>query len=112
MRFEIDKHKTKLLKISKLSEEELEEAKFRVFSQLHFINEELIPEKTWLKAENIASKIDIDDTPFIALTQYLKATLWTGDKELYKGLKEIKFKNVSNTEDLRNYRDKKLTPNH
>lgn len=105
MRFEINKHKAKLVSISKLTEQQLEEAIFRVFSQINFINEELIPEKTWLKAESIALKIDIDDIDFIALSKHLKATLWTGDKVLYNGLKDVAFKNVTNTQELAVYRN-------
>ncbi|MBW0178379.1 MAG: hypothetical protein KXJ59_10585 [Sediminibacterium sp.] len=59
-----------------------------------------MPEKDWLKAEQIADDIDIDDTDFIALTRYLKASLWTGDKVLYQGLKDKKFRSVIQTSDL------------
>jgi predicted nucleic acid-binding protein len=100
MRHKIEKHWNKLKKISKLSDAELEEAKFKLFSQIHFINEELIPEKIWLTAEELVSNIDIDDTDFIALTKYLKGHLWTGDKELYNGLKKKNFIRIYNTTEL------------
>lgn len=88
MRYEIQKHREKLRRISKLSESELNESRFRIFAKINFINEELIPEKTWLAAEEITRNIDIDDSEFIALTKHLKGYLWTGDKELYNGLKQ------------------------
>lgn len=100
MQFEIDKHWTKLLKISKLSEVQLRESQIKIYSKISFINEELIPQKTWVKAEEIVREVDIDDTDFIALSKHLKAFLWTGDKELYNGLKQRRFKNVYNTSDL------------
>ena len=100
MRYEIEKHWEKLKRISKLSEEELNESKYRIFSRVNFINEELIPEKTWISSEQLVFEIDQDDIDFIALTKYLKGYLWTGDKELYKGLKEKKFKRVYNTSEL------------
>lgn len=100
MRFEIEKHWNKLKQISKLTDTELKESLFRLFTKIHFINEELITEKIWLKAENIAGDIDMDDTAFVALTLYLKGNLWTGDKELYTGLKNKGFEKVVTTQEL------------
>ncbi|MEO8146958.1 MAG: PIN domain-containing protein [Bacteroidia bacterium] len=100
MRYEIEKHREKLKRISKLSDTELEEARFKIFDQINFINEELIPAKTWLAAEEITKEIDIDDSDFVALTKYLKGYLWTGDKELYNGLTKKNFKSVFNTSEL------------
>ena len=42
----------------------------------------------------------MDDLDFVALTDYLKGVLWTGDKGLYDGLKNKGFKKVVNTQDL------------
>jgi len=42
----------------------------------------------------------LDDTDFLALTKYLKGYLWTGDKELYNGLKKKNFKRIDNTAEL------------
>ena len=100
MRLEIARHWSKLKRISKLSEEELQEARLKLFQKIHFLNEELIPQKTWILAEEIATNIDIDDADFIALTRHLKGQLWTGDKELYMGLKKKKFNRVVNTAEL------------
>lgn len=82
MRFEIRKHWSKLKKISKLTDLELETAFDKMLINLTFIHEELIPGKIWEKAETLVADIDIDDTDFVALTKYLKGALWTGDKLL------------------------------
>lgn len=100
MRYEIQKHEDKLKRISKLTEKQLLEAQFKLFSKINFINEELITEKTWLQAEELTKDIDIDDSDFIALTRYLKDYLWTGDKELFNGLKVKGFKRIYNTSEL------------
>ena len=92
MRFEIRKHWRKMIKISKLTESELETSYDKMLTKLTFINEELIPQKDWEKAEMMIIQIDPDDIDFVALTRYLKGSLWTGDKPLYKGLKEKRFK--------------------
>lgn len=74
MRHEIEKHWEKLKRISKLSDGDLAESRFKIFAKINFINEELIPEKTWIAAEEIARDIDIDDSDFIALTNISKVT--------------------------------------
>ena len=44
--------------------------------------------------------IDIDDAPFIALAEYPNASLRTGDKVLYNGLKTRQYKKIVSTKDL------------
>jgi len=100
MRFEIKKHWERLKKISKLSEEQLQVSYTQVLTKIKFVNEEIIPVETWLASEEITNGIDIDDTDFVALTKFLKATLWTGDKVLYKSLKKIGFKKILNTTEI------------
>jgi predicted nucleic acid-binding protein len=107
MRYEIQKHWERLKKISKLSENQLQISYTQVLAKLKFINEEIIPEETWLTSEQITKGIDIDDTDFVALTTFLRATLWTGDKVLYRGLKKINFKKVINTAELLALREMK-----
>ncbi len=107
MRYEITKHWKKLKSISKLKEDEILESQFRIYEKISFINEELIPAKIWQQSEKLVANIDIDDTDFVALRKYLKAHIWTGDKELYKGLKKAKYKSVYNTKELLEYRNDK-----
>lgn len=106
MRFEIRKHWRKLLKISKLTDNELLIAYEKMLTKLTFINEELIPKSDWEKAETLLTNIDMDDTDFVALTRYLKGALWTGDKPLYDGLKAKRFRTIYNTQDIIRLRDK------
>ena len=100
MRFEIRKHWNKLKKISKLKDLELETAYDKMLAKLTFINEELIQQNDWEKAEALVADIDLDDSDFVALTRYLKGSLWTGDKTLYDGLKAKRFRTVYNTKDM------------
>lgn len=104
MRYEIQKHWVRLNKISKLSEEQLQVSYNQIISKLRFINEEIIPIEVWMSSEKITQSIDEDDIDFVALTSFLKATLWTGDKVLYNGLKAIDFKKVVNTSELQSIR--------
>lgn len=100
MRFEIRKHWNKLKKISNLTDLELETAYDKMLTKLTFINEELIPQTDWEKAEALVANIDVDDIDFVALTRYLKASMWTGDKPLYDGLKAKSFRTIYNTQDM------------
>lgn len=69
MRFEIRKHWNKLLKVSKVTDNELQNAYDTMLTKLTFINEELIPKNDWQKAETLVADIDLDDTDFVALTR-------------------------------------------
>lgn len=108
MRYEIHKHWERLKKISKLPDRQLEISYTQILTKLKFINEEIIPVETWLASEQIAKGIDIDDTDFIALAKFLRATLWTGDKALYNGLKKINFNKLINTAELLSLRTTKM----
>jgi predicted nucleic acid-binding protein len=100
MLFEIHKHWNRLLKISKLTDKELQISFEKLLTRLIFINEQLIPENIWENAEALVADIDLDDTDFVALTRYLKGGLWTGDKPIYNGLKAKGFRSVYNTADM------------
>ncbi len=106
MRFEIRKHWDKLKKISKLTDQELTTSYEKMLTKFIFINEELIPQKDWEKAETLVQNIDLDDTDFVALTKHLKGGLWTGDKPLYDGLKAKRFRSVYNTQNIVKLRDR------
>jgi predicted nucleic acid-binding protein len=108
MKYEIQKHWAGLMKISRLSDEQLQISNFQVLSKLKFIDEALIPVETWLKSEELCKNVDIDDTDFVALTKFLRATLWTGDKVLYNGLKAKGFKKIFDTKELSLIRENKL----
>ena len=80
LNIEIRRHRQKLLKLTRISEEELNELQSLVTRNIHFINELLIPEERILAAENLLSDIDMNDTPFVALADHLNAKLWLATK--------------------------------
>ena len=100
LKSELLKHRAKLLKLTNLSIADLDELELITTRRINFISEELIPKKHLLYSENLLEDIDPDDTTFVALTKHLKGKLWTGDKELYKGLKGKHFKDVVTTQEL------------
>ena len=83
---ELENHKKKLLKISELSEKELDFLQRNLFKKIDLIDLESIRESTWQKAFELTKNVDEFDTPFIALALELDSPLWTGYKKLIKGL--------------------------
>lgn len=104
LRLEIEKHKDKIIEISGLAEAQIEESKFQITKSINFISEEQIPFEVWTKAANFVRDVDMDDIAFVALSEFMKIRLWTGDKKLMNGLISKGFQNCISTEDLLNIR--------
>ena len=94
LRIEIQRHRNKLLKLTKLREDQLSELQELITQHITFIDERLIPQDLLLKTETQLKAIDPDDTVFVALTKHLEGKLWTGDLQLYNGLKAKRFKDI------------------
>lgn len=102
---ELFKHQDKLSKLTKLTALELDELIILLTRNIIFINEAIIPEKIILETESILLNVDLNDTPFVALTKHLNGKLWTGDKQLMGGLRNKKFIEILNTNELSNLLD-------
>ena len=100
LRTEIQRHRNKLLKLTKLTEDQLSELEDLITQHITFIDERLIPQDLLIKTEIQLKAIDPDDTVFVALTKHLEGKLWTGDLQLYNGLKAKRFKNIIRTSEL------------
>ncbi len=97
---EIEEHKDKIKSLSGYSEQELNRVIQLITNKIRFINVRLIPKRLYDKAQMLASNIDIDDTEFIALTEHIRGKLWSGDKELQRGLIKKKWNNFITTQEL------------
>ena len=100
LRTEIQRHRNKLLKLTKLTEDQLSELENLLTQHITFIDERLIPQDLLIKTEIQLKAIDPDDTVFVALAKHLKGKLWTGDLQLYNGLKAKRFKDIILTSEL------------
>ncbi len=94
---EILRHRDKLLKLTRLSADELTELESFITHNITFINEHLLPEQLIEETQIQLQNIDPFDVPFVALAKHLNAKLWTGDKKLYNPLKEQNFQNIIST---------------
>ena len=97
LRTELLKHRKKIIDFTKLSPQKLNELEFLLVENISFINEELLPKEIISDTEILLVDIDLKDTPIVALTKYLSAKLWTGDKKLLLGLNDKKFINTYTT---------------
>jgi predicted nucleic acid-binding protein len=97
---EILRYKEKIKSYAKIDEVEFKETYYLLFRELLIIDHVLIPKESYLKANALCKDIDIDDINFVALTDYIKGKLWTGDLKLINGLKKKGFLRVIGTNDL------------
>jgi len=85
---ELFNHKDKMLRASKLTEAELHIEIQTIFKYIHFVEDEIISDSKLKEAYQLCKDIDEKDTVILGLAMELDALLWTGDKELIKGLNE------------------------
>lgn len=88
---ELFEHKEKIIKAAKLSPEEVAAVYHRVLRRIEIYKEDLIPLEHWATAAELCGGIDDDDVYHVALTLTLDAALWTGNRELRRGLEAKGF---------------------
>ena len=64
LRTEIQRHRNKLLKLTKLADNDLIELEVLVTHNITFIFERLLPQDLLLQTEKLLKSIDSNDTPF------------------------------------------------
>jgi predicted nucleic acid-binding protein len=100
IREEIFEYKDKIMKHSRMNEIEFIETYELLMHGIRVMNSKLIPPEFYSKALNLCKDVDVDDTIFVALSEYLRARLWTGDKKLKNGLKQKGYFRIIATEEL------------
>ncbi|HEX2092336.1 MAG TPA: PIN domain-containing protein [Longimicrobiaceae bacterium] len=83
---ELFKHKEKILRLSRLEEDDLVRFYHVLLRRLHIHREELIAPGHWRSARDLCREVDESDIPHVALTLELGGLLWTGDRHLREGL--------------------------
>jgi predicted nucleic acid-binding protein len=104
LRTELKRHRAKLLDLSQLNEDQLDQSIFQITSCISFTAEALIPFEYWLKGIELVRDTDMNDIAFLALTEFLDVKIWTGDRVLLKGLARKGYTNFITTEELFNLR--------
>ena len=106
LREEIYRHHYRLSKISGMTTARVREAEFQICKDIVFISEEQIRPSAWLAAEKLVEGIDPGDTPYIAYAKHFRCKVWSGDKELIRGLTKKGFTGCISTADLYTWRQK------
>ena len=97
---EIFKHKERIIKISKLSEDEVLESLYLILKYCTILNDEDISEEILSRSFQYVKEIDPKDVVFVAAALTLDAQLWSSDKKLMNGLKEKNINIFIHTTDL------------
>jgi len=97
---EILEHKEKIISLAEYSNEEFEITVRLITSKIKFIDLNLIPQIILDSAEKLVSEVDVYDTEFVALTDHIRGRLWSGDRELQKGLKSKGWNKFISTSEL------------
>lgn len=101
LRVEIERYIPKLVKLSKGEEKIIRRVLTLIYSQVTFISDAQIPFEYYKNAVPYVRDVDMDDLVFVALTDFLEETLWTGDMKLYRGLKSKGYTNVVSFQEIK-----------
>lgn len=85
---ELFKHKDRLVKQSKLSEDDVLRVLYRLLKRLTIYPERLIQPEFMARAQILCDSIDVKDAIHVALALALNGRLWTGDRRLVEGLRQ------------------------
>ena len=97
---EIQRHFQKIRDYTNLNDDDLLELINLIESRIFFIDEKLLPDAVIFQAKKLVEDVDFDDFAFIAVSNFLNALLWTGDKVLVEGLRKKGYKNIITTLEL------------
>ena len=97
---EIEKYKQRILKKTKLSEQEFQEFVLKLLTNVTVIPNLLISQRSLKDAYELCKGIDEKDTVYIAVALEFDVILITSDKTLFTGLKERDFTQVMLLKDV------------
>ncbi|MEW5799943.1 MAG: PIN domain-containing protein [Bacteroidota bacterium] len=100
LRKEIRKHYPRLKSISGFTSRQIQEAEHYVCKQITFASLEQIPETVWVEAWKLTADVDPKDVVYIALAKYFHCKLWSGDKQLARGLAKKGYIDIITTKEL------------
>ncbi len=100
LKTEIIFHKTRIMRLGNLDLGGFIEVYELLLRNITVLSHSIIPINIYKKAEDLCHGIDINDTVFVALSEYIDGKLWTGDVKLFKGLNTQNYPRLVSTEDM------------
>jgi predicted nucleic acid-binding protein len=100
LRHELIEHKERIKNIGKLNEDSFVELYGLILQNVRTLNHSIVPNSFYKTAMETCQEIDIDDTPFVAINDYLRGKLWTGDLKLINGLIAKGYSRIVTTNEL------------
>ncbi len=97
---ELKRHRARLKRVSKLTDNELDTAWRSIMSRVTVIDDAAVSLAHRDQARHLTAGVDEFDIPFVALALELDALLWTGDLALIRGLRKKGFHQVISTVEL------------
>lgn len=97
---ELEKYKERILKKTKLKEEEFQEFVLKLFSNVTVIPNLLLSHSILKQAHELCKDIDEKDTVYVAAALEFDLILLTNDQRLYLGLRERNFSKVALWSDI------------
>lgn len=97
---ELSKHKNKLIRLSNLSDIEVDKTIYFFEKNFNVVSSDLFPENIIIESYELVKDVDVNDLPIVAASLLTKSILFTGDKKLYDALKLKNFKSVYNAFEL------------
>ena len=97
---EILAHQERICELGKMDKSQFEGNYQLLIQPISFIKPESIPRVYFESAFKLCDGIDIDDVPFVALALHLNGELWTGDKQLSRGLTAKSWDRIVSTKQL------------
>jgi predicted nucleic acid-binding protein len=88
---ELFKHKEKIVRLSRLGDEDVVHLFYELLRELELFKEELVAPANRAKAAELCQDVDLIDAPHVAIALETGELLWTGDQKLKQGLRAKGF---------------------
>lgn len=88
---ELFKHKEKLVRLSRLPEDDILRLYYLLLRRINLYKDDLVSTENRQTAYALCQDVDETDAPHVALTLELNGLLWTGDSTLKTGLRAKGF---------------------